>query len=35
LNSESVRNGLKDILLNHSHLWEALRDRADKPDPHV
>ena len=28
LNSEAVRNGLKDILLNHSQLWESLRDRA-------
>ncbi|MEZ5326652.1 MAG: DEAD/DEAH box helicase family protein [Verrucomicrobiales bacterium] len=28
LNSTSVQNGLKDILLNHSKLWEALRDKA-------
>ena len=26
LNSEVVRRGLKDILLNHAHLWELLRD---------
>lgn len=25
LNSESVRRGIKDILLNHSKLWEILR----------
>jgi type I restriction enzyme, R subunit len=28
LNSTSVQNGLKDILLNHSKLWETLRDKA-------
>jgi type I restriction enzyme R subunit len=28
LNSEAVRVGIKDILLNHAHLWEALRSRA-------
>ena len=28
LNSPSVRLGIKDILLNHSHLWETLRARA-------
>ena len=28
LNSETVRRGIKDILLNHSGLWEALRARA-------
>jgi len=25
LNSAAVRNGIKQILLNHAHLWEALR----------
>jgi type I restriction enzyme R subunit len=28
LNSPDVQRGLKDILLNHSRLWETLRDRA-------
>ena len=28
LNSETVRLGIKDILLNHSSLWEALRSKA-------
>ena len=28
LNSESVRMGIKDILLNHAKLWENLRARA-------
>jgi type I restriction enzyme R subunit len=28
LNSETVRVGIKDILLNHARLWEALRSRA-------
>lgn len=28
LNSEEVRRGMKDILLNHAKLWEALRERA-------
>ncbi len=28
LNSPSVQNTLKEILLNHAGLWEALRDRA-------
>lgn len=28
LNSEAVRNGILDILLNHSGLYEALRDRV-------
>ena len=28
LNSETVRGGIKDILLNHAQLWEALRARA-------
>jgi type I restriction enzyme, R subunit len=28
LNSETVKRGIKDILLNHSKLWETLRERA-------
>jgi type I restriction enzyme, R subunit len=28
LNSTKVQNGMKDILLNHSRLWETLRDQA-------
>lgn len=28
LNSEKTRDGLKDILLNHSQLWESLRRKA-------
>ncbi|WP_158623244.1 hypothetical protein [Corallococcus sp. CA053C] len=28
LNSETVRSGIKDILLNHAGLWEALRNKA-------
>jgi type I restriction enzyme, R subunit len=28
LNSTKVQNGMKNILLNHSYLWEALRDKA-------
>jgi type I restriction enzyme, R subunit len=28
LNSDAVRSGIKDILLNHSQLWESLRKRA-------
>ena len=28
LNSEVVRGGIKDILLNHARLWEELRSRA-------
>jgi type I restriction enzyme, R subunit len=28
LNSRAVRDGIKDILLNHAALWEALRERA-------
>jgi type I restriction enzyme R subunit len=27
LNSSTVQDGLKDILLNHAHLWETLRDK--------
>lgn len=28
LNSADVRRGMKEILLNHAKLWEALRERA-------
>ena len=28
LNSEAVRAGIRDILLNHSRLWEALRAKV-------
>ena len=28
LRSETVRRGLKDILLNYSRLWETLREQA-------
>ena len=28
LGSEPLRHGLKDVLLNHAHFWEALRDAA-------
>lgn len=28
LNSATVREGMKDILLNYAGLWEALRERA-------
>jgi len=28
LNSEKIKQGLKDILLNHTNLYEALRERA-------
>ena len=31
LNSDEVRRGLKDILLNHSDLYEALRAQAAPP----
>ena len=31
LNSPTVQSGLKDILLNHSALWETLRARATVP----
>ncbi|MFL5355405.1 hypothetical protein [Archangium sp.] len=30
LDSEAVQSGIKDILLNHARLWEALRSRAPK-----
>lgn len=26
LNSPSIQNGMKDILLNHAGLWESLRE---------
>jgi type I restriction enzyme, R subunit len=29
LNSEAIRSGIKDILLNHARLWEALRAKAN------
>ena len=28
LNSAAIQAGMKDILLNHAHLWETLRGRA-------
>ena len=28
LNSPSIQNGMKDILLNHAGLWESLRDKT-------
>lgn len=28
LNSEKVRRGMKDFLLNHARLWESLREKA-------
>jgi hypothetical protein len=28
LSSEAVRGGIKDILLNHAQLWEALRSKV-------
>lgn len=28
LNSETIRGGIKDILLNHAQLWEELRSKA-------
>jgi type I restriction enzyme R subunit len=33
LNSEKVQAGLKDILLNHSKLWESLREPGTAPHP--
>ena len=32
LNSPTVREGMKDILLNYTGLWEALRERASTPE---
>ena len=33
LNSQSVQNGMKDILLNHAGLYEALQQLANLPKP--
>lgn len=34
LNSEQVRTGIKDILLNYTNLWESLREKArEQPRP--
>ncbi len=33
LNSIKVRNGLRDILLNHAGLWEALRAKGAQGAP--
>ena len=34
LNSKAVQQALKDILLNHAQLWEALRAKApENPAP--
>ncbi|QVL54453.1 MAG: type I restriction endonuclease subunit R [Cyanobium sp. M30B3] len=30
LNSSSVRDGIKDLLLNHTHLWEDLREQGQR-----
>jgi type I restriction enzyme, R subunit len=35
LNSTTVQNGMTDILLNHSRLWETLRDQAAGQRPAV
>ena len=32
LSSETVRDGLKDVLLGPAHLYEALRDQAVKSE---
>lgn len=32
LNSEKVRDGIKEILLNYAGLWEALRSRAERAE---
>ncbi|HYE20704.1 MAG TPA: hypothetical protein VEA69_19820 [Tepidisphaeraceae bacterium] len=34
LNSETVRAGLKDVLLNQAQLWEALRQQPEVEQPH-
>jgi type I restriction enzyme R subunit len=33
LSSEAIRRGIKDILLNHARLWEALRKKAGVAGP--
>jgi type I restriction enzyme R subunit len=33
LNSAQVREGIIDILLNHTHLWEDLRERGQQHQP--
>jgi len=33
LNSPTVQNGMKDILLNHARLWETLRAKTGTPLP--
>ena len=33
LDSETVRSGIKDILLNHAQLWEALRSKVGAGRP--
>ena len=35
LNSTTVQNGMKDILLNHAGLWEMLREQAAGQRPLV
>jgi Type I site-specific restriction-modification system, R (restriction) subunit and related helicases len=30
LNSPTVRDGIKDVLLNHTHLWEDLREQGQR-----
>jgi type I restriction enzyme R subunit len=30
LNSSTVRDGIKDLLLNHTHLWEDLRKQGQR-----
>lgn len=33
LNSPVIQRGMKDILLNHARLWEALRERSESEGP--
>ena len=33
LNSKRVQDGLKDVLLGPAQLYEALRERAERPTP--
>jgi type I restriction enzyme R subunit len=33
LNSEQVRTGIKDVLLNYANLWESLRQKAGRLPP--